>query len=89
LQLLTQTMAVEFGPHKIQANCVAPTVINTPMAAKVWVPGPRTDTKLGRIPIGHFGQTSDVASVILFLASSLSDYVNGVTLPIDGGEGAW
>ncbi len=88
LQLLTQTMAVEFGPGNLQANCVAPTVISTPMAEQVWTPGPRTDAKLGRIPAGHFGQPKEVAEVILFLASSLSDYVNGVTVPVDGGEGA-
>lgn len=88
LQLLTQTMAVELGPHKIQANCVAPTVINTPMAEQVWTPGPRTDAKLARIPTGRFGRPDEVASVILFLASSLSDFVNGVTVPVDGGEGA-
>ena len=88
LQLLTQTMAVELGPHKIQANCVAPTVIDTPMAKQVWTPGPKTDAKLARIPAGRFGRPDEVASVILFLASPLSDYVNGVTVPVDGGEGA-
>ena len=68
---------------------MAPTVIATPMAEAVWTPGPRTDAKLGRIPAGHFGEPGNVADVILFLASEMSDYVNGVTLPVDGGEGAW
>ncbi len=88
LQLLTQTMAVEFGSHGIQANCIAPTVIMTPMAEQVWKPGPATDTKLGRIPAGHFGEPMQVAEAVLFLASPMSDFVNGVTLPVDGGEGA-
>ena len=88
LQLLTQTMAVEFGPHNIQANCVAPTVILTPMAEQVWTPGPRTDVKLKSIPAGHFGEPMQVAEAVLFLASPMSEFVNGVTLPIDGGEGA-
>lgn len=87
LQLLTQTMALEFGPHNIQANCLAPTVTNTPMGAMAWPPGPRTDTKLSRIPAGHFAESTDVAGAVLFLASSHSDFINGVELPIDGGEG--
>jgi NAD(P)-dependent dehydrogenase (short-subunit alcohol dehydrogenase family) len=87
LQLLTQTMALEFGPHNIQANCLAPTVTNTRMGAMAWSPGPRTDTKLSRIPAGHFAEPMDVAGAVLFLASSLSDFVNGVELSIDGGEG--
>lgn len=88
LQLLTQTMAVEFGPHNIQANCVAPTVTLTPMAERAWPPGPRTDAKLSRIPVGHFGEPMQMAEAVLFLASSMSDFINGVELPVDGGEGA-
>ena len=88
LQLLTQTMAVELGPNNIQANCVAPTVIQTQMGKRAWESGPRRDAKLARIPAGRFGQPDEVASVILFLASPLSDYVNGATVPVDGGEGA-
>ena len=87
LQLLTQTMALEFGSHNIQANCLAPTVTNTPMGAMAWPPSPRTDAKLSRIPAGHFAEPIDVAGAVLFLASSHSDFINGVELPIDGGEG--
>ena len=88
LLLLTRTMAIEFGPHNVQANAVAPTVILTPMAERVWTPGPRTDAKLARIPAGHFGQPADVADAVLFLVSPLSGFINGVTIPVDGGEGA-
>jgi NAD(P)-dependent dehydrogenase (short-subunit alcohol dehydrogenase family) len=88
LHLLTQTMAVEFGPHNVQANCVAPTVILTPMAEAVWKPGPRTDFKLSGIPAGRFGRPAEVAGVVLWLASPLSGYVNGAIIPVDGGEGA-
>ena len=88
LLLITRTMAIEFGPHNVQANAAAPTVILTPMAERVWTPGPRTDALLARIPAGRFGQPADVADVILFLASPLSDFVNGATIQVDGGEGA-
>jgi NAD(P)-dependent dehydrogenase (short-subunit alcohol dehydrogenase family) len=88
LHQLSSTMAVEFGPHNIQVNCIAPTVTLTPMAQQVWKPGPRTDAKLARIPAGRFAEPSEVADIVLFLASDLSDFVNGTIIPADGGEGA-
>ena len=89
LHLLTQTMAVELGPHGIQANCIAPTVILTDMAQEVWGPGAHTDAKLARIPVGRFGLPTEVAELAVFLASPLSDFINGTIIPVDGGEGAW
>jgi len=88
LQLMTQTMAVEFGPHNIQVNSVAPTVTMTPMGETAWPPSPRRDAKLAKIPMGRFAEPEEVANAALFLASSQSDFINGVELPIDGGEGA-
>jgi NAD(P)-dependent dehydrogenase (short-subunit alcohol dehydrogenase family) len=88
LNMLTQTMALEFAPHGIQVNCIAPTVILTPMADAVWTSGPRTDAKLARIPTGRFGEAEEVADVALFPASPLANFVNGTIIPVDGGEGA-
>lgn len=88
LQLLTQTMAVEFGPHGIQTNSVAPTVTMTPMGEAAWPVSPRRDAKLARIPAGRFAEPEEVANAVLFLSSPQSDFINGVELPIDGGEGA-
>ncbi|MBP38615.1 MAG: SDR family oxidoreductase [Dehalococcoidia bacterium] len=88
LQLMTQTMAIEFGPHNVQANCVAPTVTMTPMGESAWPPSPRRDAKLAKIPTGRFANPEEVASTVLYLASSHADFINGVELPIDGGEGA-
>lgn len=85
LHLLTKTMAVEFGPHNVQANCIAPTVILTDMAEQVWRPGPRTDAMRAKIPLGRFGVPEEVADAALFLASPLSDFITGEVLSVDGG----
>jgi NAD(P)-dependent dehydrogenase (short-subunit alcohol dehydrogenase family) len=85
---MTQTMAVEFGPHNVQANCVAPTVTMTPMGESAWPASPRRDAKLSKIPTGRFADPEEVANTALFLASSNSDFISGVELPVDGGEGA-
>ncbi len=88
LQLMTQTMAVEFGPYNVQANCIAPTVTMTPMGESAWPPSPRRDAKLSKIPTGRFAEPDEVAKTVVFLASSQADFINGIELPIDGGEGA-
>ena len=58
------------------------------MAKVVWKPGPRTDAKLARIPMGRFAEPHEIADIALFLASDLSDFVSGTIIPADGGEGA-
>ena len=78
----------EFGAHNIQANAIAPTVTNTPMGDSSWPPGKRRDAKLSRIPTGRFAESEEVANAVLFFASSQSDFVNGVEMSLDGGEGA-
>ena len=88
LDLLTKTSALELARKNIQVNGIAPTDILTGMAEKYWPPGPVTDQKLSKIPTGRFGFPEEVADVIVFLCSSGSSYLNGVILPIDGGESA-
>lgn len=88
LQQISASMAIEFGPHNIQVNCIAPVVTMTSMGRANWKPGPRTETKLAGIPAGRFAEPEEIADSALFLASDLSDFVNGTILPVDGGEGA-
>ena len=88
LNQLTRTMAVEWGPHGVQANAVCPTVVLTEMGRSIWDDPARAEdrrAKEQRIPVHHFGVPSDVAGAVTFLASPASDYINGVALPIDGG----
>ena len=85
LNMLTQVMALEWGPHNIQANAVAPTVILTPMAEKNWGDPAKSEPMLAKIPLGRFGQPVEVADLILYLASPASDLICGETILIDGG----
>lgn len=82
LMALTKTMAIEWGPLGIRANCIAPGAIWTDR-----VPGTeQLETILADIvPIGRRGNQFDIAKVVLFLASDLSTYVTGQTLVADGG----
>jgi NAD(P)-dependent dehydrogenase (short-subunit alcohol dehydrogenase family) len=85
LNMLTKVMTVEWAKYNIQANSVCPTVILTPTGEMVWGDPAKGDPMKAKIPAGRFGRTTEVADLVLFLASSASDLINGQTILIDGG----
>lgn len=85
LILLTKVLAIELGPHNIQVNAVAPTVIMTPMAEKAWADPAKRQAMLDKIPLGKFGQPKDVSGAVLYLASPAADLVTGEVLTVDAG----
>ena len=82
---LTKCLAVEWGPHGINVNAVAPTFIKTPGTVK-WLEDDafRADL-LARIPLGRVGEPTDVSAAVVFLASPAASLITGATLLIDGG----
>jgi NAD(P)-dependent dehydrogenase (short-subunit alcohol dehydrogenase family) len=87
----------ELAPLGIRSNAIAPGIIMTPIMARTFgVPMdqavPFADFLAERLgatqPIGRTGRAEDIAKVATFLASDLSDYVTGVTIPVDGGATA-
>jgi 2-deoxy-D-gluconate 3-dehydrogenase len=85
LNLLTQTMAAEWGRYNIQANAVAPTVILTEMGQQVWGEASKGEPMKARIPAGRFGEPIEVAELVLFLASNASNFICGQVIRLDGG----
>lgn len=85
LNMLTRVMTIEWAKHNIQSNTVCPTVILTPMGEMVWGKPEKGDPMKAKIPLGRFGKTTEVADLILFLASSASDLMTGQDILIDGG----
>ena len=90
---LTRCMAVDFGPHGVRANAVAPGFIDTRMALLPDGSGHEHETdwyqdiyvKHGRMPLRRAGTPADVVGPIVFLASDDSGYVTGQVLVVDGG----
>jgi 2-dehydro-3-deoxy-D-gluconate 5-dehydrogenase len=81
---LTKSMAIEFAPHNIQVNAIAPGWIETEMTAPVRTT-PMNDEILARTPAGRWGQPEEVAGAAVYLASRASDFVTGDTIRVDGG----
>jgi 2-deoxy-D-gluconate 3-dehydrogenase len=83
---LTMALANEWAPHGVNVNAIAPGYVKTQLNARIWRDDPeRTEQITMRIPAGRWGEPSDLAGAVVFLSSAASDYVQGVTLPVDGG----
>lgn len=80
---MTKAMALEFASRNIQVNCIAPGFIETQMTDILTEE--QKGAILARIPLGRMGKTEEVADAVLFLASSLSSYITGQVLTVDGG----
>lgn len=82
---LTRALANEWAKHNINVNAIAPGYMATDNTAALRADPGRSTSILGRIPAGRWGTPDDLRGVIVFLASSASDYLNGAIIPVDGG----
>jgi L-xylulose reductase len=85
LDALTRVMATELGRHGIRANCINPGVTLTDMGLKTWTDPVRAAPRLARLPLGRFLEPDEVARAILFMLSSDSRMITGVSLLVDSG----
>jgi NAD(P)-dependent dehydrogenase (short-subunit alcohol dehydrogenase family) len=84
---MTQTLAVEWAPHKIRVNAVAPGPIESPgAAAQLWSTPEAVEAIKGRVPLGRWGQSDEIADAVSFLVSPHASYITGDVLTVDGGQ---
>ena len=84
---LTRTMAVEWGPHGIRANVIAPgPVKGTEGVRRLFPEGPVRDQYFGMMPVKRMAEGWEIAAMALYLVSPLGDYINGAAIPVDGGS---
>jgi 2-deoxy-D-gluconate 3-dehydrogenase len=82
---LTRLLACELGPLGINANAIAPGYMATDNTKALREDATRSQAILDRIPMGRWGTPHDLRGIVVFLASSASDYINGYTVAVDGG----
>ena len=84
---LTQSAALDYGPDDIRVNVIAPGIIETEKAAELKAQMPDLFEQLrSEIPLGRFGQMSDIAGLVTWLLSDEARYLTGATIRIDAGQ---
>jgi 2-deoxy-D-gluconate 3-dehydrogenase len=81
----TKSLSNEWASKGVNVNCIAPGYFDTEMNTALIADPVRNEQITVRIPIGRWGKPSDLVGTAIFLASEASDYVSGITIPVDGG----
>lgn len=82
---LVRNLAVEFGPHNVRVNAIAPGVIRTDFARALWN-DPKAEAALRQAtPLGRIGEPDEIAGAAVFLGAKAGAYVSGQTIVVDGG----
>jgi NAD(P)-dependent dehydrogenase (short-subunit alcohol dehydrogenase family) len=82
---LARNLAVEWGPHNIRVNCIAPGVIRTQFSKALWADPARAEALARGYPLKRLGDPDDVAGVAVMLASRAGNFITGQTIVVDGG----
>ncbi|MGS1007716.1 SDR family NAD(P)-dependent oxidoreductase [Achromobacter anxifer] len=81
----TEVLARDLAPHGVRVNAVAPGLMEIEMTAGQRAQAQGTDWYMQRAPMARAGRADEIVGPVLFLASDMASYVNGVVLPVDGG----
>ena len=83
--LMTKTVGVRYANDNIRCNSIHPSTVDTPLVQILFKDPQRKEERLGEVPLGRLATELDVANAALYLASDEAAFLNGVSLPVDGG----
>lgn len=89
LTLLSKSVGVRYAKDNIRCNSLHPSTVDTPYIREYFKDPKKKEERIGEIPLGRLATSQDVANAALFLASDESAFLNGVSLPVDGGLTAY
>ncbi len=89
LTTLTKAIASRYGEFNVRCNSINPSTANTAMVQKMLKDPVWKEQRLGEVPLGRMASLQDIAEAALYLASDEASFINGVTLPVDGGVTAY
>lgn len=82
---LARNLAVEYGPHNVRVNCIAPGLIKTDFAKALWEDPTGLAERTATTPLRRIGEPDEIAGAAVFLASKAGSFVTGQNIVIDGG----
>lgn len=82
---LTYSQAMDYKNLKIRSNCVSPGYIKTSMTKISFTNKKKHDERVSRMMIENYGESKDIAEMVVFLSSKTSKYINAENIIIDGG----
>lgn len=82
---LARNLAIEWGPHNIRVNCIAPGLVKTDFARALWENPEVLGHYESQTPLRRIGQPDDIGGIAVFLASKAAAFVTGQTIVADGG----
>jgi len=85
--MLSQQLAIEWGPSGVRSNVVSPGLVRTPMSEPFYRIPEVAERRAGIVPLRRVAAPKDIADVVIFLASDRAGYVNGEDVCTDGGFG--
>jgi cyclopentanol dehydrogenase len=83
--LMTKTVGVRYAKDNIRCNSIHPSTVDTPLVQILFKDPKRKEERYGEVPLGRLATELDVANAALYLASDEAAFLNGVSLPVDGG----
>ena len=82
---LARNLAVEYGPHNVRVNCIAPGLIKTDFARALWEDPEMLKLRTATTPLRRIGEPDEIAGAAVFLASQAGSFVTGQSIVVDGG----
>lgn len=82
---LARNLAVEWGPHNVRANAIAPGLVKTDFARALWENPEARARAEAAYPLGRLGEPEDIAGTAVLLASKEGSFITGQTIIVDGG----
>jgi len=83
--LLTKSIASRYAKNGIRCNSVHPSTVDTSLVQEMFKDPVKKQERLDEVPLGRLAQAFDVANAVLYLASDEASFINGISLPVDGG----
>ncbi len=85
ITMFTKSIASRYASFGIRCNSIHPSTVKTPLVEEMLKDPQRAAERLGEVPLGRLASADDVAQSVLYLASEEASFINGVSLPVDGG----